>query len=70
MSGWNVVRGLANCSQRPCPTLDLNHRSEPKLLEYACKVIASVHPGVVGPRLHATRRSLKELEDAHMELKP
>ena len=57
-----MVREAGELQPKASPTLDLATCSEPKLLEYACKVAASTILGWLDPVL---QKGLKELEDAH-----
>ena len=58
----NVVREAGELQPKASPTLDLTTCSEPKLLEYACKVACSYILGWLDP---VREKELKELEDAH-----
>ena len=58
----NVVREAGELQPKASPTLDLTTCSEPKLLEYACKVACSYILGWLDP---VRQKELKELEDAH-----
>ena len=58
----DVVREAGELQPKASPTLDLTTCSEPKLLEYACKLACSTILGWLDP---VREKELKELEDAH-----
>ena len=58
----DVVREAGELQPKASPTLDLTTCSEPKLLEYACKLACSTILGWLDP---VRQKEVKELEDAH-----